>query len=180
MEKLEVIKAQLRAAGVPRYVFKKTLISEGASNIREFLEKQGYKNEEGCFMGVYIYPKESSPMVRAHDIFFTVAKEMVLLNLSVSCLSLVELRDTLMDVDYAHLDCILNDKDMIFIIDFYENIPSYLDGYALAKVKAWISARTYDGKGVSMVGAKPLPDTKTWWPESFVAHIATHVKTFPV
>lgn len=168
------IREGMKRSGIPDFVVPTTLPKEGHQDVRDLIQTRAYMHNSLMF-GFYTYWQRSSSVTKARRTFYLIAKEMYLSGVKVYCTSLAGLVEALTTQDYSYEAYAMDNVDMIFVSDFYEDqAPCPLTPAESSRVRAWARAVFEDGRAVSFLGDSPPDRCGSWWPDSFMRFIAEH------
>lgn len=180
MNRDEEIRQGLRMAGVPEGVFKKTLVTENAKELRDMITG-GALIRNGSTVGVFVHPSKLSEAARARNVFYLLAKEMFLSGTTVYCIPVIRLLEALAATDHSHESMMLEKVRMVFITDFYEaGAPSPFSPGDAGRLRLWVRSRFEEGRGVSFLADTPMAKASAWWSDGFLGFIGGNTVPYPV
>lgn len=181
MTKDDEIRQGLRNAGVPEMVFGTTLLREEAPELRELITSQSLVRPSSA-RGLFLYPKAKGTTGKARKLFYLVAKELFLSGVTVFCIPLTRLMETLTSFDDINGDASrLERVRVVFILDFYEEGAGFpFSTQDAARLRAWVRQRFEAGNAVSFLSDSAPERSLPWWPQSFMGFIHDHTAVHAV
>lgn len=171
MNKDEEIREGLRNSGIPEAVFSTTLVKEGAPQLRALVTDQTLVRPASA-RGLFLSPKKPTDAGKARKLFYLVAKELFLSGVSVYCVPLVRLMETLKSDDMDSEAFRIDRVRMVFVLEFYEDGAGFpFSTGDAARLRSWVRFRYEAGSPISFLSDKPLAQCTGWWPQSFLGFI---------
>lgn len=171
----EEIRAGLKNAGVPEFVFGTTLLKENAPALREMVETKTLVRPTSA-RGVFIHPAKPAQITQARKLFYLTAKELFLTGVTVCCIPLSRLMEALTTDDFVGEASRVERVRMVLILDFYEEGAAFpFNPSEAARLRTWVRKRFEAGNAVSFLSDVPLSRCSAWWPQSFLGFINDNV-----
>jgi hypothetical protein len=186
---LSEAKTAVKVAGVPLWACSDTLATLGAEDLRKLAGQISGAELPGIFIhGPSLNPNaprsDGKLYVRAEHLLCTLAKELVIANISVAVLSLYELAKHLPD-QYTNLPPFggkpLAEIQVVCLTDFYSvGIKTFMDEDTCCMVMGWMKRRVSNGLQICISSDLPLSDCYSYWPENFLDWLSKIVINYPV
>lgn len=182
----KVVRAALKAAGIPNIALKTSLLTLGQNNLRQHVVDRKWQPEKGVHRGFYLSPaaSDSAAFSKSELVFKVLAKELIREGCKVYVISLLNLLRRLRDKDYDFYDTeteLVNRPDIVFITGFYwkmEDVMPFQESIDKTRFIDWMLDRYDRGQAIACSSTNQIIDAKSWWPQFVLSLIAKNVDQF--